>query len=112
MNYGNIAGFPQIIRNFSNLISGRSGQAFGIGTGIGTGINAVGNAIFGGGQQVCQTPQSMPYGVNKMTGCITVTRKQQQRLKTFLRVQIYILTMCNVIYIAIYLIGIIKILNL
>lgn len=86
MNYGNIAGFPQIIRNFGNLISGRSGQAFGIGTGIGTGINAVGNAIFGGSQQVCQTPQSMPYGVNKMTGCITVTRKQQQRLKEMVSV--------------------------
>lgn len=83
---GNIAGFPQIIRNFGNLLSGQAGRNIGIGTGIGTGISAVGNALFGQSQQVCQTPASMPYSVNKMNGCITVSRKQQQKLKEMVSV--------------------------
>ena len=83
---GNLAGFPQIIRNFNNLIRTGQGRNIGIGTGIGTGIGAIGNAIFGQGQQVCQTPASMPYSVNNTTGCITVTRKQQQKLKEMVSV--------------------------
>ena len=78
---GNIAGIPQIARNFLNLgrqVLGNRGVQ-----GFGTGVGAVGFAdqIFGGSQQVCQTPQSMPYSVNKMNGCISVSRKQQQKLK-------------------------------
>ncbi len=79
---GNIAGIPQIARNFYNL-----GQRFlgnktvqGFGTGIGTGLGF--DALIGGSSgQVCQTPQSMPFSVNKMNGCISVSRKQQQKLK-------------------------------
>jgi len=38
--------------------------------------------IFGGGQDVCSTNNMMkPFSVNKMNGCITVSRKQQARLK-------------------------------
>lgn len=34
-----------------------------------------------GGDDVCQPQGQKPYSVNKMNGCITVTRKQQSRLK-------------------------------
>ena len=34
-----------------------------------------------GGNDVCQPQGQKPYSVNKMNGCITVTRKQQSRLK-------------------------------
>jgi len=38
--------------------------------------------FFGGGNDVCSTNNSMkPYSVNKQSGCISVTRKQQSRLK-------------------------------
>lgn len=38
--------------------------------------------IFSGSQNVCSTsPMSKPYSINKMNNCITVTRKQQARLK-------------------------------
>jgi hypothetical protein len=38
--------------------------------------------FFGGGNgDVCQPQGQKPYSVNKMNGCITVTRKQQARLK-------------------------------
>lgn len=37
---------------------------------------------FGGGNNVCMPKNSMqPYSVNKQTGCISVSRKQQARLK-------------------------------
>ena len=37
---------------------------------------------FGGGNDVCMPKNSMqPYSVNKQTGCISVSRKQQARLK-------------------------------
>ncbi len=52
--------------------------------GIGAGqiLEGVGNMFFGGNEEVCMTQNSMkPYSVNKMSGCITVTRKQQSRLK-------------------------------
>lgn len=63
-----------------------SGGNRGIATQIPTSIpEAVGMGIdyfFGGGSgDVCQTTQSRPYGVSKANGCITVTRKQQSRLK-------------------------------
>lgn len=45
---------------------------------IGLGIDY----FFGGGNgDVCQPQGSKPYSVNKMNGCITVTRKQQNKLK-------------------------------
>lgn len=34
-----------------------------------------------GGNDVCQPQGQKPFSVNKMNGCITVTRKQQSRLK-------------------------------
>lgn len=34
-----------------------------------------------GGDDVCQPQGQKPFSVNKMNGCITVTRKQQSRLK-------------------------------
>ena len=40
------------------------------------------NFFFGGDAEICGTKNSMkPYSVNKQTGCISVTRKQQNRLK-------------------------------
>lgn len=45
---------------------------------IGLGIDY----FFGGGNgDVCQPAGQKPFSVNKMNGCITVTRKQQARLK-------------------------------
>lgn len=45
---------------------------------IGLGIDY----FFGNGNgDVCESPSQKPYGVNKQTGCITLTRKQQSRLK-------------------------------
>ena len=38
--------------------------------------------FFGGGQDACSTSNSMkPYSINKQSGCVSVTRKQQARLK-------------------------------
>lgn len=66
-----------------NLIQARTGR--GIISQIPTTIpEAVGLGIdyfFGNGGDVCQPAGQKPYGVNKATGCITVTRKQQARLK-------------------------------
>ena len=55
------------------------GRAIGIGGGVGLGANA----MFGGDGEVCMPKNNsmMPYSVNKMSGCISVTRKQQARLK-------------------------------
>ena len=55
-----------------------------IGTGLGVGGGAL--AVFGGGSgELCPTPMSKPYNVNKDTGCITITRKQQNALKDALK---------------------------
>tara|TARA_Y100000114_G_C11750830_1_gene324230 strand:+ start:593 stop:1270 length:678 start_codon:yes stop_codon:yes gene_type:complete len=52
-------------------------------TGLGGGeIFRQGLNFFGGDDVICGTQNSMkPYSINKQTGCISVTRKQQNRLK-------------------------------
>jgi hypothetical protein len=54
-----------------------------IGGGIGGQVlEGAGNFLFGGGEEVCTTSNAMkPFSVNKMSGCITVSRKQQAKLK-------------------------------
>lgn len=53
------------------------GGGFAGGLGIDTALD-----FFGGGNDVCSTNNSMkPYSINKQSGCISVTRKQQARLK-------------------------------
>lgn len=62
-----------IARNLPSI-----GRALGIGGGAALG----GAALLGGDGEVCSTNSSMmPYSVNKQSGCISVTRKQQARLK-------------------------------
>ena len=56
------------------------GRALGIGGGA-----VVGSQFLGGDPEICETPISRPYNVNKMTGCITITRKQQMKLKDALQ---------------------------
>ncbi len=53
------------------------GRALGIG---GTGALAY-NFLGGGEGEVCAPKSSAPFSVNKVTGCISVSRKQQARLK-------------------------------
>lgn len=68
----------------NNLMAARTGNR-GIISQIPTTIpEAVGLGIdyfFGNGDDVCQPQGQKPFSVNKMNGCITVTRKQQARLK-------------------------------
>jgi len=53
-----------------------------IGGGIGGQVLESALSIFDRGQEVCSTNNSMkPFSVNRMSGCITVSRKQQARLK-------------------------------
>jgi len=55
-----------------------------IGTALGLGGGAA--AIFGGGSgEICPSPMNKPYNINKDTGCITITRKQQAALKDALK---------------------------
>lgn len=63
-----------IARNLPSI-----GRALGIGGGVALG----GSALLGGDGEVCSPMSSsmMPYSVNKQSGCISVTRKQQARLK-------------------------------
>ena len=68
----------------NNLVQARTGR--GIISQIPTTVpEAIGLGIdyfFGGGNgDVCQPKGQAPYSVNKQNGCITVTRKQQARLK-------------------------------
>tara|TARA_B100002051_G_scaffold270929_1_gene304690 strand:+ start:556 stop:1221 length:666 start_codon:yes stop_codon:yes gene_type:complete len=68
----------------NNLVQARTGR--GIISQIPTTVpEAIGLGIdyfFGGGNgDVCQPQGQKPFSVNKMNGCITVTRKQQARLK-------------------------------
>lgn len=69
----------------NNLVQARTGGR-GVITQIPTSIpEAVGLGLdyfLGlGGDDVCQPQGQKPFSVNKMNGCITVTRKQQSRLK-------------------------------
>jgi len=71
-------------QNGGNLMQARTGR--GIISQIPTTIpEAIGLGVdyfFGGNDgDVCQPQGQKPYSVNKMNGCITVTRKQQSRLK-------------------------------
>ena len=48
---------------------------------IGIGTDILSDLFRGGNNNVCTPQGQAPYGVNKANGCITVTRKQQARLK-------------------------------
>ena len=65
-----------IFRNVIDKIAKNIPQ---IGTGVGVGVGT--NLLLQGDANVCESPQAQPYSVNKMNGCVTVTRKQQARLK-------------------------------
>tara|TARA_Y100000813_G_scaffold198160_1_gene185281 strand:+ start:818 stop:1492 length:675 start_codon:yes stop_codon:yes gene_type:complete len=62
----------QISDRVKDIVGGLGGGAL---------LDNIGN-LFGGGDVVCGTESSMkPFSVNKANNCITVTRKQQARLK-------------------------------
>lgn len=63
----------------------RNLPAIGRALGIGGGGAVIGSQFFGGNGDVCETPSMKPYNVNQMTGCITITRKQQMALKDALK---------------------------
>ena len=70
---------PQIAQGIArNLPS--IGRALGIGGGA-----VIGSQFLGGNGEICESPMQKPYNVNKMTGCITITRKQQMALKDALK---------------------------
>jgi hypothetical protein len=71
---------PQIAQGISRNLPA-IGRALGIGGG------AVLGSQFLGGQngEICESPQQKPFNVNKMTGCITITRRQQMALKDALK---------------------------
>jgi len=79
MNQANPLAFfgPQIAQGISRNLP-QIGRALGIGGGAVLGAN-----LLNGDGQVCGTGSNamMPYSVNKQNGCISVTRKQQARLK-------------------------------
>ena len=57
------------------------GRALGIGGGA-----VIGSQFLGGSSgEICESPMQKPYNVNKITGCITITRKQQMKLKDALQ---------------------------
>lgn len=65
-----------IARNLPSI-----GRALGLGGGA-----AVGTALLTGGSgEICPSPMNKPYNINKDTGCITITRKQQAALKDALK---------------------------
>ena len=64
-----------IARNLPNIQ-----RALGIGGGA-----VIGSQFLGGSPEICESPMQKPYNVNKMTGCITITRKQQMALKDALK---------------------------
>jgi len=70
---------PQVAQGIArNLPS--IGRALGIGGGA-----VIGSQFLGGNGEICESPMQKPYNVNKMTGCITITRKQQMALKDALK---------------------------
>jgi len=70
---------PQIAQGISRNLPA-IGRALGIGGGA-----VVGSQFFGGNGDICESPMQKPYNINKMTGCITITRKQQSALKDALK---------------------------
>ena len=70
---------PQVVQGISRNLPA-IGRALGIGGGV-----AVGSQFLGGSNVVCEPKGSAPYNVNKETGCITITRKQQLALKDALK---------------------------
>jgi len=70
---------PQVVQGIARNLPG-IGRALGIGGGV-----AVGSQFLGGNGEICESPMQKPYNVNKMTGCITITRKQQMALKDALK---------------------------
>jgi hypothetical protein len=60
---------------------GRNLPAIGRALGLGGGAVIGANYLSGGDGEVCAPKSSAPYSVNKTSGCISVTRKQQARLK-------------------------------
>lgn len=68
--------------NFIQARTGGRGVISQIPTTIPEAIGVGMDLFFGGGNNdVCQPQGQRPYSVNKMNGCISVTRKQQSRLK-------------------------------
>ena len=63
----------------------RNLPAIGRALGIGGGAAVVGSQFFGSNGEICESPGSRPYNVNKTTGCITITRNQQRKLKDALQ---------------------------
>lgn len=70
---------PQIAQGISRNLPA-IGRALGLGGGA-----VVGSQFLGGNGEICESPMQKPYNVNKMTGCITITRKQQMALKDALK---------------------------
>ena len=59
----------------------RNLPAIGRALGLGGGAVVGANLLSGGDGEVCAPKSATPYSVNKTSGCISVTRKQQARLK-------------------------------
>ncbi len=75
-----IAAFgPQIAQGISRNLPAIQ-RALGLGGGA-----VIGSQFLGGNGEICESPMQKPYNVNKMTGCITITRKQQMALKDALK---------------------------
>lgn len=70
---------PQVVQGISRNLPAIQ-RALGIGGGA-----VLGSQFLGGNGEVCESPMQKPYNVNKMTGCITITRKQQMALKDALK---------------------------
>ena len=70
---------PQVVQGIQRNLPAIQ-RALGFGAG-----GAVVGSQFGGNGDVCESPMQKPYNVNKMTGCITITRKQQMALKDALK---------------------------
>ena len=70
---------PQVIQRVGQNLPAIQ-RALGIGGGA-----VLGSQFLGGNGDVCETPSMRPYNVNKQTGCITITRKQQMKLKDALQ---------------------------
>lgn len=69
---------PQALVSLAKRLPGVAGAL-----GLGTGSAIVASQFLGNGD-ICESPMQRPYNVNKVTGCITISRKQQQALKNAL----------------------------
>ena len=70
---------PQIAQGISRNLPA-IGRALGIGGGA-----VIGSQFLDQSGEICESPMQKPYNVNKVTGCITITRKQQMALKDALK---------------------------